>query len=117
MSKKNEECCCEDSVCLCSTEGVLDLISKKWTLCIVNHLGSKEEGYRFNELERSMDGISPKSLSNRLKEMEEQGLVERKVKDTNPPEVRYILTEDGREMNEKLRPLLEWIDQRSEGVL
>jgi len=117
MSKKNEECCCEDSVCLCSTEGVLDLISKKWTLCIVNHLGSKEEGYRFNELERSMDGISPKSLSNRLKELKEHGLVERKVKDTNPPEVRYILTEDGREMNEKLRPLLEWIDQRSEGVL
>ncbi|MFP4116452.1 MAG: winged helix-turn-helix transcriptional regulator [Candidatus Aenigmatarchaeota archaeon] len=110
---RKDKCCCEDNVCLCSTEGVLDLISKKWTLCIINHLGDKEEGYRFNELERSMDGISPKSLSNRLKELEEHGLVEREVKDTKPPEVRYILTQQGVELNERLEPLLHWINERN----
>ncbi len=108
MTSKNDECCCEDSVCLCSKEGVFDLISKKWTLCIINHLGSNEEGYRFNELKRSLDGISPKSLSKRLKELEEQDLVERRVKDTKPPEVRYILTNRGGELSKRIKPLLEW---------
>ncbi len=112
MKNKNKGCCCENRVCLCSSDGVLGILSKKWTMCIINHLGEREEGYRFNELEGSVEGISPKSLSSRLKDLKREGLVEREVKDSRPPEVRYRLTKDGKKLDQKLKPLIKWIHER-----
>ncbi len=53
---------------------------------------------RFSDLLRSMEGISPKTLSLRLKELEEKGIVERTVYPEVPPRVEYTLTEKGREL-------------------
>lgn len=53
---------------------------------------------RFSDLLKSMDGISPKTLSLRLKELEENGVVERKVYPEVPPRVEYTITEKGRQL-------------------
>jgi len=110
MSQKNNECC--ENTCLCPAEGIIDTVSKKWAICIISHLGENENGYRFNELQRSLNGISPKSLSDRLKEMTEEDLVNREVENSVPPKVTYSLTEDGKELYEKLQPLVEWVNER-----
>ena len=112
MVKNEESCCSKDEPCLCPVEGIINVISKKWAICIISHLGEKEEGYRFNELQRSLDGISPKSLSDRLKELNEEGLVYRDVEESVPPKVTYTLTEDGKQLHERLKPLVRWVNQR-----
>jgi len=88
------------------------VISKKWAICIISHLGIKKEGYRFNELQRSLKGISPKSLSDRLKELKEEGLIDRDVEDSVPPKVTYTLTKDGRSLHERMKPLVRWVNER-----
>lgn len=61
----------------------------------------------------SLNGISPKSLSDRLKELDGEGLVNRDVEDSVPPKVTYTLTQDGIELHEKLKPLVEWVNKRN----
>lgn len=109
----NDGLCCEnEDECLCPVEGIINIISKKWAICIISHLGKREEGYRFNELQRSLDGISPKSLSDRLKELTEERLVNRDVEESVPPKVTYTLTDDGRELHERLKPVVRWVNER-----
>jgi DNA-binding HxlR family transcriptional regulator len=88
-----------DSECpVCRTA---EIISGKWTLLIIRDLASSS--YRFCELERSLDGISPRTLSLRLRALEEQGIVERRTYPEVPPRVEYALTDKGR----ALAPLIE----------
>ncbi|PTD93489.1 transcriptional regulator [archaeon SCG-AAA382B04] len=113
MKEKDKNCCGDNKPFLCPVEGIIDIISKKWSLCIISRLGEKKEGYRFNELQRSLDGISPKSLTDRLKELTENNLVNRDVKESIPPKVTYTLTKEGKQLNQKLKPLLKWINEKS----
>ena len=70
-----------------------EIVCGKWTLLLVRDLA---EGYsRFCELERSLAGISPRTLSLRLRALEEQGIVERHTFPEVPPRVEYALTEKG----------------------
>jgi DNA-binding HxlR family transcriptional regulator len=70
-----------------------DIICGKWTLLLIRDLA---EGHsRFCELERSLAGISPRTLSLRLRALEEQGIVERHTFGEVPPRVEYALTEKG----------------------
>ncbi len=79
----------------------------KWTLLLIKDLS---EGHsRFCELERSLGGISPRTLSLRLRALEEEGIVERRTFPEVPPRVEYALTEKGR----ALVPLIE--DMRAYG--
>ncbi len=112
MKNSDDVCCGDEEPCLCPVEGLINIVSKKWAICIISHLGSKEEGYRFNELQRSLNGISPKSLSDRLKELTEERLVNRDVEESVPPKVTYTLTEDGKQLHERLKPLVKWVNQR-----
>ncbi|MFO7792583.1 MAG: helix-turn-helix domain-containing protein [Candidatus Saliniplasma sp.] len=112
MENNGVVCCSNDEPCLCPVEGIINIVSKKWAICIISHLGTKEDGYRFNELQRSLNGISPKSLSDRLKELGKEGLVNRNVEESVPPKVTYTLTEDGKQLHERLKPLVEWVNQR-----
>src|SRR2546422_11496362 len=78
-----------------------DIVCAKWTLLLVRDLS---EGHsRFCELERSLAGISPRTLSLRLRALEEEGIVERLSFPEVPPRVEYALTEKGRD----LLPILE----------
>ncbi len=112
MKNSGEVCCGDETSCLCPAEGIINVVSKKWAICIISQLGANEEGYRFNELQRSLGDISPKSLSDRLKELTEENLVNRDVENSVPPKVTYTLTEEGKELQARLEPLVEWVNER-----
>jgi DNA-binding HxlR family transcriptional regulator len=78
-----------------------DVVCGKWTLLLVRDLA--EGCSRFCELERSLAGISPRTLSLRLRALEEEGIVERRTYAEVPPRVEYELTEKGRD----LLPIIE----------
>jgi DNA-binding HxlR family transcriptional regulator len=78
-----------------------DVVCGKWTLLVIRDLA--EGCSRFCELERSLEGISPRTLSLRLRALEEEGIVARKTFPEVPPRVEYALTEKG----EALVPLIE----------
>ncbi|NGM80928.1 helix-turn-helix transcriptional regulator [Paenibacillus sp. 7124] len=81
----------------CPIAKTLDVIGTKWTFLIIRDL-LIEGTLRFSDLLKSMVGISPKTLSLRLKELEENGVVERKVYPEVPPRVEYTITEKGRQL-------------------
>ncbi|MGD8189785.1 winged helix-turn-helix transcriptional regulator [Brevibacillus ginsengisoli] len=81
----------------CPIAKTLDVIGTKWTFLIIRDL-LIEGTMRFSDLLKSMDGISPKTLSLRLKELEDHGILERKVYPEVPPRVEYTLTEKGRQL-------------------
>jgi DNA-binding HxlR family transcriptional regulator len=84
-----------------------EIVCGKWTLLLIRDLA---DGYsRFCELERSLAGISPRTLSLRLRALEEEGIVKRQTFPEVPPRVEYALTEKGR----ALVPLIE--DMRTYG--
>src|SRR4026208_2051870 len=78
-----------------------DIVCGKWTLLLVRDLA--EGRSRFCELERSLNGISPRTLSLRLRALEEEGIVERQTYAEVPPRGGYALTEKGR----ALHPIVE----------
>jgi DNA-binding HxlR family transcriptional regulator len=71
-----------------------DIVCGKWTLLVIRDLA--EQRSRFCELERSLEGISPRTLSLRLRALEEEGIVKRETFPEVPPRVEYTLTEKGR---------------------
>ncbi len=94
-----------DSTCpVCRTA---EIISGKWTLLVIRDLADGNQ--RFCELERSLQGISPRTLSLRLRALEEHGIVERNTYPEVPPRVEYALTDKGL----ALVPLIE--DMRTYG--
>lgn len=104
-----EKCACDDSEeCICPVQGIIDVVSKKWAICIVNHLG-REPSLRYNEIKNTIGAISPKTLSDTLKVLEREGLISRKVSPESPPRVEYSLTDKGRELKIALVPLLKWL--------
>ena len=90
----------------CPVETTLTLISSKWKVLIVRDLlaGTK----RFGELQRSVGNVSQKVLTAQLREMEEDGLVGRKVYPEVPPRVEYSLTELGRSLEPVLSAMWNW---------
>ncbi len=71
-----------------------DIVCGKWTMLVIRDLA--EGRSRFCELERSLEGISPRTLSLRLRALEEEGIVARETFAEVPPRVEYALTEKGR---------------------
>lgn len=80
----------------CPVCATADVLCSKWTAIVIRDLA--HANYRFCELERSLHGISPRTLSLRLKELEEHGIVERHTFAEVPPRVEYELTEKGRDL-------------------
>ena len=100
--------------CSCPVKGIIDVVSKKWTLLIVNALGIHDT-LRFKDLSNLL-GISPKTLSDTLKVLVEQGLADRVSYNTIPPKVEYSLSKDGHEFREAILPLLRWAASRDDGI-
>ncbi len=85
----------------CPVATTVQLIGSKWKLLILRNL--LERPWRFNELKKSLDGISQKVLTDSLRSMEEDGLITRTVYAQVPPRVEYALSELG----EQMRPILD----------
>ena len=92
----------------CATEMALEIIGGKWKLVILRNLfdGTK----RFGELKRAMPNVTQRMLTRQLRELEEDGLVRRKVYTQVPPKVEYSLTETGESLESIVRQIDEWGD-------
>src|SRR5436853_4280592 len=78
----------------CPVTACAEILSGKWTILLIRDLADGRS--RFCELERSLAGISPRTLSLRLRALEEEGIVERHTFPEVPPRVEYALTDKGR---------------------
>ena len=106
-----EKCKCDEGECLCPVQGVIDVVGKKWAICIVNHLG-RAKSLRYNEIKNQIEVISPKTLSDTLKVLEKEGIIKREVYPETPPRVEYSLTKKGDELKTALLPLLQWLQKQ-----
>lgn len=99
----------------CPIQFVLELVGSKWAILILRELFSGHR--RTHEFLDALPGISTKTLTARLRELESYGLVRRKVFPEVPPRVEYSLTEKGREMQPVLMSLKQlgeqWLEQES----
>jgi DNA-binding HxlR family transcriptional regulator len=111
-----ESDCEEAAECLCPIRGIIEVVSKKWSICIVSLLDEKNP-IRYNEIKNRLTEISPKALSDILKVLEKEGLIERKVYPETPPRVEYSLTKDGKELKMALMPLVQWVQQKKDNEL
>ena len=82
--------------------GLFDILGCKWTFHIIRLLSMDD--YGFNEMERTLEGITSTMLSRRLQQLQTEGILEKDIQDTSPPTTTYYLTETGRELS---RILLE----------
>lgn len=108
----------------CETEVALEVIGGKWKLVILYNLleGTK----RFGQLKRTMPHITQRMLTRQLRELEEDGLISRKVYPQVPPKVEYSLTDIGESLEPIIRQVDEWgawyrgqaqDDQQTEGAV
>ena len=100
-----------DPVCFCPLEGIIDVIGKKWALLIINAIGNYGS-LRFNKLMEELNGISPKTLADTLKQLQDEGLLNRESFAEIPPRVEYSLTNDGKGLREAVIPILKWAATR-----
>ena len=84
----------------------IELLGRRWTGVIFYML--LQRPHRFNELLTSVHGISDRLLTERLRELEEHGLVERRVIPDSPVRVEYILTEAGRDAEASISTIFRW---------
>src|SRR5438067_13623313 len=85
----------------CAVAATAEIIGAKWTALLVHDLS--EGPRRFSQLEHSCAGISPRTLSERLRALEDEGIVERRSYPESPPRVEYELTQKG----EALLPIID----------
>ncbi len=86
----------------------LNRLSRPWTLQILILL-DKDKPMRFNSIKKVLSGICSRSLSERLDEMETDGIIKRVVTDDSPPKVEYFLTDKGQELKEIAIEILNWV--------
>jgi DNA-binding HxlR family transcriptional regulator len=91
-----------------ATEALI-VLGQKWVLRIVHCLGERTQ--RFCELQDALGGANSATLSQRLKLLEDEGLISRRVVSSVPPWVEYSLTPKGRELHEALAPIDRWADR------
>ena len=102
----------EDVRCYCPLGGVMDLLSRKYAIQVICAVGALQP-VRYGEVEEAFGDVSSSTLSARLRELTDAGLLERDQHDTIPPRVEYALTDDGSELCELLEPLLAWAEDRT----
>ena len=91
----------------CPVARTLDIVGDRWTILILRELLTNPSR-RFQDLETSLRGISPNTLSARLKNLEEHAIVTRRLYAEHPPRAEYVLTPKGRELGPALQALLVW---------
>ncbi|MEM9036552.1 MAG: helix-turn-helix domain-containing protein [Actinomycetota bacterium] len=94
----------------CPCRDILDLVASKWSTLIIGKL--EEEPHRFGQLRRAIPGITQKMLTQTLRRLEQDGLVDRTVLvQMRPPQVEYSLTPLGESITEPLSVIRDWTEQ------
>jgi DNA-binding HxlR family transcriptional regulator len=93
----------------CAVEKAIKIIGSKWTLLVLHNI--MEGNNRFGQLQRVLKGISTKTLSVRLQEMEKAGIIDRKVFAEIPLHVEYSLTEKGKSLKGIIDQMSRWGEQ------
>ena len=91
----------------CPIARTLDIEGERWTILILRDLVTGGPR-KFQDFERSLAGISPNTLSARLKRLEEAGIVERHFYEQHPPRAEYLLTKKGEELRPVLKTVFDW---------
>jgi DNA-binding HxlR family transcriptional regulator len=91
----------------CPVARTLEIIGERWTILILRDL-VVEGPRKFQDFLASLSGISPNTLSARLKTLEDSGIIERRFYEDHPPRAEYVLTEKGRDLRPVLRTLRDW---------
>jgi len=91
----------------CPVARTLDIIGERWTILILRDL-LREGPRRFQDFQQSLRGLSPNTLSARLKTLEEHGIIARRFYEEHPPRAEYVLTDKGRTLGPILKALYEW---------
>lgn len=99
----------------CPARLFFEKIADKWILLILNRL--EDQALHFNLLKKSIEGISPKVLSQKLKILERDGFITRHVQATSPVRVNYQLTDIGREISKTAFQLKDWAESNIEQIL
>ena len=94
----------------CEILDIWDVLGRRWSLLILKNLGSKNV-VRFNELKRNLKGISSTVLSGRLSELEQEGLISKKIYPEIPLKVEYRLTSRAKELETILKYLDKWCEK------
>jgi len=104
---------CKESeyICVCRLDGIINIISKKWAILIINSIGNRGRA-RFNQIEEDLEGVSPKTLADTLKNLQNEQLIGRESFNEIPPRVEYYLTDEGKSLREAIVPLLKWTADR-----
>ncbi|MFK4807000.1 winged helix-turn-helix transcriptional regulator [Microbacterium sp. ZW CA_36] len=99
----------------CSTRVVLDHIMSKWGVLVLSALS--DGTLRWGELRRQVDGISEKMLASTLRTLASDGLVHRESLPAVPPHVEYSLTPLGRDLMERMLPLVAWVADHADAMV
>ena len=99
----------------CPIRGVLDRIGDKWSFLLILKLA--ERPHRFGELRRAIDDISQRMLTETLRSLQRDGLLDRTVFPTTPPSVEYRLSALGQSLLEPMRGLVDWADRQQPAIL
>jgi DNA-binding HxlR family transcriptional regulator len=91
----------------CPVACTLDVIGERWSLLILRDL-FLQGPRKFQDFESSLEGISPNTLSLRLKHLEDAEVIERRFYEEHPPRAEYVLTPKGRELGPILKALRAW---------
>jgi DNA-binding HxlR family transcriptional regulator len=97
--------------CLCPLEGIINIIAKKWAILVISIIGHHDK-IRFNDIMQRLDGISPKTLADVLKDLRKENLIHREAFPEIPPRVEYSLTDDGKKLCGAVLPLIRWAEER-----
>ena len=89
---------------------IIQMLSKKWALLILSLLYSNHK-LRYSELASKLEGISPKTLTERLRELEKEGIIRRESFSEIPPRVEYNLTQKGSELASSFTYVLKWAEK------
>jgi len=99
----------------CPSRTVLDHVTSKWGVLVI--IALSQQDLRWGELRRTIEGISEKMLASTLRTLEADGLVHRDAHATIPPRVDYSLTGLGRELADRLLPLMHWISANASDIV
>jgi DNA-binding HxlR family transcriptional regulator len=100
-----------ESIEMCPVFAAARILGKRWSILIIQVLLKPEAviGMRFNEIQKELSWVSPKVLTQRLRELQESGIINRDIGVSSiPPKVWYSLTEKGRDLRPTLERMQEW---------